>query len=92
MIDFKKTIINLHEKFPEYDLDTLIKIIDAIVETTDYSKFNYPSGVRQPWIDTSKVTCTPESNISYTKNTSDKWIDIISSGVQIRNPHDTIIY
>lgn len=92
MIDFKKTIINLHEKFPEYDLDTLIKIIDAIVETTDYSKFNYPSGVRQPWIDTSKVTCTPESNISYTKNTSDKWIDIISSGVQIRNPHNTIIY
>lgn len=92
MIDFKKTIINLHEKFPEYDLDTLIKIIDAIVETTDYSKFNYPSGVRQPWIDTSKVTCTPESNISYTKNTSDKWVDIISSGIQIRNPHDTIIY
>lgn len=92
MIDFKKTLINLHEKFPEYDLDKLIEIIDAIVETVDFNKINYPTGVRQPWIDTSKVTCTPKSNISDTKNTLDKWIDIISSGVQIRNPHDTIIY
>lgn len=92
MIDFKKTLINLHEKFPEYDLDTLIKIIESIVETVDFNKFNYPSGVKQPWIDTSKVTCVPKSNISYTKNTSDKWIDIISSGIQIKNPHDTVIY
>lgn len=84
MIDFKKTLINLHEKFPEYDLDTLIKIIESIVETVDFNKFNYPSGVKQPWLDTSKVTCT--------KNTSDKWIDIISSGIQIKNPHDTVIY
>lgn len=92
MIDFKKTLINLHEKFPEYDLDILIKIIDAIVETTDYSKFNYPQGVRQPWIDTSKVTCTPESNISFTKNTTDKWIDIISSGISIKDPNGNIIH
>lgn len=92
MIDFKKTLTNLHNEFPEFDLDTLFKIVDAIVETTDCSKFNYPSGVRQSQIDTSKVTCTPKSNISYTKNTSDKWIDVISSGIQIRNPHDTIIY
>lgn len=92
MIDFKNTLINLHKKFPEYDLDKLIEIIESIVETADYSKFNYPQGVRQPWIDTSKVTCTPESNISFTKNTTDKWIDIISSGIQIKNPHDTVIY
>ena len=80
MIDFKNTLINLHKKFPEYDLDKLIEIINAIVETTDY--INYPSGVRQPWIDTSKVTCT-------NKNTSVKWPDIISGGI---NLHDTIIY
>lgn len=86
MIDFKKTLINLHEKFPEYDLDTLIKIIESIVETTDYNKFNYPSGVRQPLIDTSKVTCNKiETN-------TDKWIDTISSGIRIKNPHDTVIY
>ena len=42
MIDFKKTLINLHKKFPEYDLDKLIEIIDAIVETSDYNTFNYP--------------------------------------------------
>jgi len=86
MIDFKKTLINLHEKFPEYDLDKLIEIIDAIVETVDFNKFNYPSGVRQPWIDTSKVTCNK------TETNTDKWIDIISSGIQIKNPHDTVIY
>lgn len=33
MIDFKKTLTNLHNKFPEFDLDTLFKIVDAIVET-----------------------------------------------------------
>lgn len=90
MIDFKNTLINLHKKFPEYDLDKLIEIIDSIVETIDYSKINYPSG--KPQIDISKVTCVPETNMSWTKNTTDKWIDIISSGIQIKNPYDTIIY
>lgn len=33
MIDFKKTLTNLHDEFPEFDLDTLFKILDAIVET-----------------------------------------------------------
>ena len=61
MIDFKNSLINLHKKFPEYDLDKLIEIIDSIVETVDYSKINYPSG--KPWIDTSKVTCVPETII-----------------------------
>lgn len=30
MIDFKNTLIKLHERFPTYDLDTLIVIIDSI--------------------------------------------------------------
>lgn len=30
MIDFKKTIINLHKAFPDKDLDELIKIIECI--------------------------------------------------------------
>ena len=34
MVDFKKTLTNLHNKFPEFDLDTLFKIVDAIVETS----------------------------------------------------------
>ena len=45
MIDFKKTLTNLHDEFPEFDLDTLFKIIDAIVETPTIT---IPSGIRQP--------------------------------------------
>lgn len=30
MIDFKKTIINLHKTFPDKDLDELMKIIECI--------------------------------------------------------------
>lgn len=56
MIDFKNTLIKLHERFPTYDLDTLIAIIDSIVETVDYNKFNYPYGTRYP-LDLSKVVC-----------------------------------
>ena len=33
MVDFKKTLTNLHNEFPEFDLDTLFKIVDTIVET-----------------------------------------------------------
>ena len=47
MIDFKKTLTNLHDEFPEFDLDTLFKILDAIVETYT-STINIPSNIRQP--------------------------------------------
>lgn len=40
MIDFKKTLTNLHN---EFDLDTLFKIVDAIVETPTIT---IPSGIR----------------------------------------------
>ena len=39
MIDFKKTLTNLHNEFPEFDLDTLFKIVDAIVETSTPPKW-----------------------------------------------------
>lgn len=45
MIDFKKTLTNLHNEFPEFDLDTLFKITDAIVETPTIT---IPSGIRYP--------------------------------------------
>lgn len=32
MIDYKKTITNIHKLLPELDLDTLFKIMEAIVE------------------------------------------------------------
>lgn len=31
MIDFKKTLINIHRKFPNLDLETIIAIIDLVV-------------------------------------------------------------
>lgn len=45
MIDFKNSIINLHKKFPNKDLDELIQILDCIVESPEYP---FPSiGIRQ---------------------------------------------
>lgn len=62
MIDFKKTLTNLHDEFPEFDLDTLFKILDAIVETPTIT---IPNGIRQPsdkpwwWgTDMNRITCT----------------------------------
>lgn len=31
-MDAKRTLINLHEKFPEFDLDTLFSILDCYAE------------------------------------------------------------
>ena len=58
MVDFKKTLTNLHNEFPEFDLDTLFKIVDAIVET---SLLQYPShsgrtSDKSWWDDINKVT------------------------------------
>ena len=59
MIDFKKTLTNLHNEFPEFDLDTLFKIVDTIVET---STITIPSGIKQPsdrpwwWNDINRIT------------------------------------
>lgn len=43
-MDFKNTLINLHRTFPEYDLDTLIKIIECVVDQDEYltSKVSNP--------------------------------------------------
>lgn len=32
MIDYRKTLTDLHKEFPEFDLDTLFKIMDLISE------------------------------------------------------------
>lgn len=34
MIDTKKTLQNLHERFPDLDLDDLFAILECIVEPT----------------------------------------------------------
>lgn len=50
MIDYKKTITNIHELLPELDLDTLFKIMEAIVEEITPA-YNWPSGIRTPSLD-----------------------------------------
>lgn len=60
MIDFKSTIIKLHEKFPEWDLDTLIEVIKAIEEVTTitYPQITYPCTINTPIPrDINKVWC-----------------------------------
>lgn len=49
MVNFKETIIKLHKEFPEWDLNTLIKIMECIVEgSIPYTGpfTTYPTGVR----------------------------------------------
>lgn len=65
MINYKKTITNIHELLPELDLDTLFKIVDAIVETSTPT-ITIPSGIRQPsdkpwWEEPNRITCTYNS-------------------------------
>lgn len=79
MIDFKNTLINLHKKFPEYDLDKLIEIIDAIVETIDYNKFNYPSGIKKSILD--------EDPLSKFRYESDNKNSISTSGICTYGPN-----
>ena len=59
MVDFKSTLINLHERFPDYDLDTIIAIIDSIVEVPT---FHYTQGIRDNKIyyDDSSLNCKPK--------------------------------
>lgn len=47
MIDYKKTITNIHKLLPELDSDTLFKIMEAIVEEITPA-YNWPSGIRTP--------------------------------------------
>lgn len=56
MIDFKRTLLNLHETFPEFDLDTLIKIIECITEGTSYY-LNFPQHTRDVMYQDNGVTC-----------------------------------
>lgn len=50
MINYKKTITNIHELLPELDLDTLFKIMEAIVEETT-PIINWPNSIRTPLSD-----------------------------------------
>ena len=40
MMDVKKTLMNLHKRFPNFDLDTLLLIVDCYVELWSYTTTN----------------------------------------------------
>ena len=66
MINYKKTITNIHKLLPELDLDTLFKIMEAIVEETT-PIINWPNSIRTPlsdkpwWEEPNRITCTYNS-------------------------------
>lgn len=62
MIDYRKTLTDLHKEFPEFDLDTLFKIIDLISEEKTLYNPSYPISVPR----------TPADNPWYTNLTCDK--------------------
>ena len=59
-------ITNIHELLPELDLDTLFKIMEAIVEETT-PIINWPNSIRTPlsdkpwWEEPNRITCTYNS-------------------------------
>lgn len=59
MINYKKTITNIHE----LDLDTLFKIMEAIVEETT-PIINWPNSISSDkpwWEEPNRITCTYNS-------------------------------
>lgn len=61
--------------FPEYDLDKLIEITDAIVEMPNYS---YET--KKPW------WLAENSQTKITNEDINKWTDWKTCGIQIENP------
>lgn len=43
MIDTKKTLLNLHERFPDLDLDDLFAIIECIVDYYPATTWDTPT-------------------------------------------------
>lgn len=59
MINYKKTITNIHELLPELDLDTLFKIMEAIVEET--TPIITPLSDKPWWEEPNRIICTYNS-------------------------------
>lgn len=68
MIDTRKTLTNLHNKFPDFTLDTLFEILDCIKEEILYTynwqdnwKYNKNTNT-VPTINYGNPTCTTTAN------------------------------
>lgn len=61
MIDFKRSITNLHDKFPDKTLDELLEIMDCIIEIPTIS-WDYPETApvpKNPFIPSNPLTTNP---------------------------------
>lgn len=63
MIDTKQTLIKLHNKFPDFTLDTLFEILDCCTEVITYDWSKWPNTF-------DKQTTWPLTNIQYGNPTS----------------------
>ena len=71
MIDTRQTLIKLHNKFPDFTLDTLFEILDCITEEIFYT-YNWPwkddRNTRTiPTINYGNPTCTTATNFESTQ-------------------------
>jgi hypothetical protein len=56
-MDVKKTLMNLHKRFPNFDLDTLLLIVDCYVELWSYSYTTANNAI------TAANTATPKNQL-----------------------------
>lgn len=73
MIDTRKTLTKLHNKFPDFTLDTLFEILDCITEEILYTynwqdnwKYNKNTNI-VPSINYGNPTCTTATSLEIPK-------------------------
>lgn len=73
MIDTRQTLTNLHNKFPDFTLDTLFEILDCIKEEIFYTynwqdnwKYNKNTNI-VPSINYGNPTCITTTNLEVPK-------------------------
>lgn len=67
MVNFKETLTKLHTEFPEFDLETLFKVMECIVEETQIN-LNWPTGVRT--LPANDITWDKSSGVTRFYNTT----------------------
>jgi len=74
MINVIQTLKNLNKEFPRFQLDTLIKIVECVVEKPEYKTYNpvwSSPNIDTKWYD-SQITCASPERIVCTYSTQNK--------------------
>jgi hypothetical protein len=70
MINVIQTLKNLNKEFPRFQLDTLIKIVECVVEKSEYPVWSSPT-IDTKWYNNS-VTCADPASIICTYSAQNK--------------------